>query len=79
MCTARDGDDDAGYLRPERVFGAGHGQHRVGFALGPRLAIVAETDAMLAWPTTDVKVDPDIVASFGGLSLFTHAGLLATF
>ena len=51
----------------------------IGFALGPRLAIVAEVDGMFAWPTTDVKVDPEIVATFGGPALFTHAGLLATF
>ena len=51
----------------------------IGFALSPRLAIVAEADGMFAWPAADVKIDPEIVATFGGPSLFTHAGLLATF
>jgi len=51
----------------------------IGFALGPRLAIVAEADGLFAWPIAKVKVDQEIVATFGGPSLFTHAGLLATF
>ena len=51
----------------------------VGFALSPRLAIVAEADGMMCLARRRRGVGPEIVATFGGLSLFTHAGLLATF
>jgi hypothetical protein len=54
----------------------------VAFALVPRLAIVAEADAMFVFPDSQVRVggaSGEIVATFGGPSLFTHAGLLATF
>jgi hypothetical protein len=54
----------------------------VGFALVPRLAIVIQADGMLALPPNEVRVggpSGEIVATFGGPSLFTHAGLLAIF
>ena len=51
----------------------------VAFALIPRLAILAEADALMSWPVRDVLVGTDIVATFDRPSLFAHAGLLATF
>jgi len=49
------------------------------FALSARVAIVAEADALVTWPAVAVHTDAGDVATFGGPSLFTHAGLLATF
>ena len=51
----------------------------VAFALIPRLAILAEADALMSWPVREVRVGNDIVATFDCPSLFAHAGLLATF
>jgi hypothetical protein len=51
----------------------------LGFALGPRLAILTEVDVLMTWPAHDVLVGTEVVATFDRPSLFAHAGLLATF
>ena len=51
----------------------------IGFALGPRVAIVAEADVMMIWPPVDIRVGNADVATFDRPSLFTHAGLIAAF
>jgi hypothetical protein len=51
----------------------------VGFALSPRVAIMAEADVLMIWPPVDIRVGYSDVATFDRPSLFTHAGLLANF
>ncbi len=51
----------------------------VAVALGPRVAVVAEADLLMPWPSHNVLVGDAVVATFDRPSLFTHAGLLATF
>ena len=51
----------------------------VGFALSPRVAIVAEADVLMIWPPVDIRVGNADVATFDRPSLFTHAGLIAAF
>jgi hypothetical protein len=51
----------------------------VGFAFGPRVAVVAEADLLVTWPSLDIRVGNTNVAPFDRPSLFTHLGLLATF
>jgi hypothetical protein len=51
----------------------------VALALSPRVAVVAEADLLMTWPAVDVRVDSAIVATYDRPSLFSHAGLLATF
>lgn len=48
-------------------------------ALGTHLAVVAEADFLLSWSKVSVRVAGSDVATFDRPSLFTHAGLLATF
>jgi len=40
---------------------------------------VAEADVMMTWPPVAIRVGYSDVATFDRPSLFTHAGLLATF
>lgn len=51
----------------------------IGFALGPRVAIIAEADAMISRPETIVRIGEGDVATFDRPFLFTHLGLRATF
>jgi hypothetical protein len=51
----------------------------VGFALIPRLALVAEADVLMTWPSVAIRFDPTNVATWDRPSVFTHVGLLATF
>ena len=51
----------------------------VGFALIPRLALVAEADVLMTWPSVAIRADQTDVATLNRPSLFVHAGLLATF
>jgi len=51
----------------------------VAVALGPRVAAVAEVDAMTVWPAAKVRIGDADVATFGGPSLFPHLGLMTTF
>jgi hypothetical protein len=49
------------------------------FALGTHLALTAELDALLTWPTQIVEVAGVVAARFERPSLFAHGGLLARF
>jgi hypothetical protein len=49
------------------------------FALGSHIALTAELDALLTWPTQIVEVAGAVVARFERPSLFAHGGLLARF
>ena len=51
----------------------------VGFALGPRVALLVGADVLMTWPAVAIHVDEADVATLDLPSLFTHAGLLATF
>jgi hypothetical protein len=51
----------------------------VAIALGPHVAAVAEADLLVPWSTVSVRVAASDVATFDRPSLFTQAGLLATF
>jgi hypothetical protein len=51
----------------------------VALALSPRVSVVAEADLLMTWPAVNLEVDGAIVATFDRPSLFSHAGLLATF
>jgi hypothetical protein len=51
----------------------------VGFALGPRLALLIGADVLMTWPAAVIRVDEADVATLELPSLFTHVGLLATF
>jgi hypothetical protein len=51
----------------------------VALALSPRVAIFAEADGMMFWPTQTVRIVDTDVATFDRPNLFTHAGLLAAF
>lgn len=51
----------------------------IAVALGARVAAVVEADAMIAWPSSKVRIAGSDVAIFDGPSLFTHLGLRATF
>jgi hypothetical protein len=48
-------------------------------ALGPRLAVTAETDALFLWPAVTVRIDTTDAATFNRPSLFIRVGLRATF
>jgi hypothetical protein len=48
-------------------------------ALGPHLALTAEAEAMMLWPTATVAVGVRDVARLRRPALFAHGGLLATF
>jgi len=51
----------------------------VAVALGPRVAIVVEGDLLVMTPTTAIEIVDTKVAKIHNPSLFTHAGLLASF
>jgi hypothetical protein len=51
----------------------------VAVALSARVAVLVEADLMLIWPTVAIHVAETEVATVDRFSLFTHAGLLATF
>jgi hypothetical protein len=51
----------------------------VGFALIPRLALVAEADVLMTWPSVAIRFDQTHVATWDRPAVFTHVGLLATF
>ena len=51
----------------------------VALALGARFAAFAEADLLLSWSQVDIRVAGTDVATFDRPSLYTHAGLLATF
>jgi hypothetical protein len=51
----------------------------VALALGAHLALTAEAEAMLIWPSVMVQVGTANVAQLNRPSVFAHAGLLATF
>jgi hypothetical protein len=51
----------------------------VGFALGPRVALLIGADVLMTWPAVAISVDEADVATLELPSLFTHAGLLAAF
>jgi hypothetical protein len=51
----------------------------VALALSARVAVLVEADVMMFWPTQTVRIGMADVAAFDRPSLFTHAGLLATF
>jgi hypothetical protein len=51
----------------------------IAVALGPRLAAVAEADTTVVWPAMKVRIGGADIATFDGLSLFTHLGVRATF
>jgi hypothetical protein len=48
-------------------------------ALGPHLALTAEAEALMLWPTATVAVGVTDVARLRRPALFAHGGLLATF
>ena len=48
-------------------------------ALGPRLALTAEAEALFLWPTATVQVGTVDAARLHQPALFAHGGLLATF
>ncbi len=48
-------------------------------ALGAHLALTAEAEAMLIWPSVTVRVGRTDAAQLNRPSVFAHAGLLATF
>jgi hypothetical protein len=47
--------------------------------LGSRVSLVVEIEALLFWPQASVQVGSAEAADFSGLTVFSHAGLLATF
>jgi hypothetical protein len=51
----------------------------VAVALGPRVAIVVEGDLLVMTPTVAIQIVDTTVAKIDNPSLFTHAGLLASF
>jgi hypothetical protein len=51
----------------------------VAVALSPRVAVLVEADLMMISPTVAIRVADTEVATIDRFSLFTHAGLLATF
>jgi hypothetical protein len=51
----------------------------VAVALGSRIAVVVEADLMMIWPTVAIRIADAEVATIDRFSLFTHAGLLASF
>jgi hypothetical protein len=51
----------------------------VAFAFSPRLALLAEADVFMTWPSVTVRIGGTDVATFDRPAVFTHAGLLATF
>jgi hypothetical protein len=51
----------------------------VAIALGAGVAVVAEAEVLMFWPTQEIQIDRTVAATFDRPSLFTRAGLLATF
>ena len=51
----------------------------IGFALGSRVTVIAEADAMMSRPETIVRIGESDVATFDRPFLFTHVGLRASF
>jgi hypothetical protein len=51
----------------------------VAIALGGGVAVVAEAEVLMFWPTQKIQIDRTDAATFDRPSLFTRAGLLATF
>jgi len=51
----------------------------VGFALGRRLSLLLEGDALFFRPTVTIKVGSTRAAYMDGVALFVHGGLLARF
>lgn len=51
----------------------------VALALSARVALIAEADVLMFWPTQDVEIDRTVAATFNRPSLFARAGLLAGF
>jgi hypothetical protein len=51
----------------------------VAVALSARVAVLVEADLLMLWPTVAVRVADTEVATIDRFSLFTQAGLLATF
>jgi hypothetical protein len=51
----------------------------VAFVVDRRIAVVAEAEALVFWPSVRVQIGSAEAAHFGAVTLFVHAGLLARF
>jgi hypothetical protein len=51
----------------------------VALALSARVAVLAEAEGLMFWPTQQILIDDAVVATFDRPSLFVRAGLLASF
>jgi hypothetical protein len=77
---------DGTALAPERgaynrtaITGLATASAGVALALGARFAAFVEADLLLSWSQVDIRLAGTDVAIFDRPSLYTHAGLLATF